>query len=186
MTASTKKTQSKGERVRHAAQHVYEAAQRLQAVVNNPDKIDSLFIRIVVYATLIPISVFLWRNIRPYSTYMNNLLGLDAASGLPFIAVLCGGLTFVLVQYLEVWPWLLPRDADNRKRALRNAIAIGAYSVDVISCIVFWPLTKASAPEGINIMLVRFIDWGNVATTAITIFGLAGWFALRQWVRRAA
>lgn len=163
------------------------AAEGASGLANDPKKIDSGLLRFFVYVLLIPIGVVLWRNVRPYSAYLSALLlgqAVQPGEDIPFLGMVAGFSAFAAVQYFEVWPTLLESNAPNQKRAMRRSVALVAYCVDILACYVFWPPIEAGAPAGI--MLVQFIDWGNVFTSALTVFGLELWFMLRKLARRAA
>ncbi|MBW4486007.1 MAG: hypothetical protein KME14_26080 [Tildeniella torsiva UHER 1998/13D] len=179
MTSNTQnpKYQKAHQYAKQAATAATNAARQL----NDPQKIDNGMLRLVVYALLIPIGIVFARNIRPYSTFMASLMGVQ---GVPIIATLAGLCCFAAVQYLEVFTQFLPENAPSSKRAARMWLSIPAYIVDIIACWSFWPLLKPGSPEGI--MLVRFIDLGGLTMTVITIFGLEIWFWIRKRARRAA
>lgn len=168
--------------------HARQAGQTAVKAVNSARKIENPMLKLVVYGLLWPLGIVLRRNIRPYAAYMATLLAIDVVGPvdvkIPGVGMVAGTLAFIAVQYFEVWPFMIAANTENRQRSLRSIIAVIAYVIDTTACYVFWPPIKEGAPDGL--MIMQFIDWGNVFTTVLTIFGLAGWFLLRKYVRRAA
>ncbi|HZG40172.1 MAG TPA: hypothetical protein VEZ50_15955 [Nodosilinea sp.] len=165
----------------YATQAASAATNAARTLANDPHKIDNIALRGLIYLLLIPIGIVFSRNIRPYAAFMAALAGAD---GTPPIAEIAGLICFAVVQYFEVFPQFLASNATNEKRAARMWLSIPAYIVDIVACWNFWPPIKAGSPEGI--MLVRFIDRGNLVMTLVTVFGLAIWFWIRKRARRAA
>lgn len=148
--------------------------------INYPDKIDDTGVWVITYGLLVPIGFVFFRNIRPYAAFCELLLNGWGWGGL----WLAGGfLSFAAVQYFEVWPWLLEPNAPNQKRVMRNFLSLIAYCIDLIACYTFFPPLKEGVPQGV--MILEFIDWGNVFQSVVTVFGLALWFWLRVQIRKA-
>ncbi|MBD1918889.1 MULTISPECIES: hypothetical protein [Cyanophyceae] len=181
MTATTNHNARAQQARKYATQAASAATNAAKTLANDPHKIDNGALRVVIYALLIPIGIVFSRNIRPYASFMAALMGAD---GTPPVARLAGLCCFAAVQYLEVFPQFLAPAATNEKRAARMWLSIPAYIVDIVACWNFWPPIKEGTPDGI--MLVQFIDKGNLVMTLITVFGLAIWFWIRKRARRAA
>jgi hypothetical protein len=148
--------------------------------INNPNKIDDIGVRAVTWGLLLPIGFVFFRNIRPYAAFCELLLN---GQGWPWLWFIGGLLAFVAVQFFEIWPWLLDEKAPNSKRVMRNTLMIVAFGIDLIACYTFFPALREGVPDGV--MILEFIDWGNVTQSVVTVFGLWAWFLLRVQIRKA-
>lgn len=168
-------------RVKKAADKAAAAAQVVQeqaaALANNPDQIDSLILKLLVYALfLVPLHFFV-ENIGPYTTVLESVLA--ASNPLTEIS---GVIMVCLVQYCEVRPFTTALGTSVKVRKRRAYVALAAYITDVTVCAWAWPIfdTEFGLPG------LDDIVWVNVGKIIAIVCGFSLWFALRRFVQRKA
>ena len=156
-----------------AADAAVKAAQHVQKLLNDPNKIDGLVPRLIVWACLAIPLYFFWINRDPYT---NMLQGLTGSEG----NVIISGLGLILVaavQYGEIQPFLLPVDAKNNQRKHVNRWALICYGCDIAVCYHRWPIF---ADNFFGIPTLSGIQWPNIGSIVAIVFGFAIWFLVKR------
>lgn len=155
------------------ADQAVEATQKVQQILNDPNKIDNLAARIIVYLLLLVVLYFFWKNSDPYASAIRGVTG--ASEG--WLVSALGLIAVAAVQYGEIQPFLASPEASNEERKHRNRIALICYGLDVAVCYHRWPLFKDAF---MGIPLLSNVDWANIWSIIVIVFGLSGWFLIRK------
>ena len=159
-----------------AAKAAQQAAVKAGQLANDPNKIDSFILRVLVWGLLLIPLHFFWENRTPYTQVLAAMLGLN------FIVEVAGVIMVSLVQYLEVRPFTLKKGTPSKARKRSSYIAAAAYVVDVAVCSSAWPIfaTKFGMPQLDDIL------WINIGKIISIVCGFSLWFALRRLLARKA
>ncbi|TVQ52074.1 MAG: hypothetical protein EA366_14525 [Spirulina sp. DLM2.Bin59] len=138
--------------------------------------------RVILTGSGLPLALVFARNTVPYTAFMRGFL-ID--SGIPLTgwvqtaaSAVLGTALFAAIQYAEIYPLI---GAKKRKaRGFAHSLSLFAYVVDILACWSFFPPIQG------NILIFMFtpsfsrIDWLNLLTGIITVWGGSWWLQLRQ------
>ena len=177
----TAKTQGGWTRVQRTAERVRQGAEDLKkqadALGNNPDKIDSWIVKILVYATfIIPLQLFV-SNISPYISLFENVL---SRSGM--IVDITGLIAILVIQYAEIRPFTCSVNTPRKAWLRRIYVALAAFTIDLAVCSWAWDIfdNQYGTP------LISDINWLNMGRIVSIVCGFSLWFAFRKMMQRRA
>lgn len=168
---------------------------------NNPERIDSLIGGAILLGAGGVLFYYLALNLFPYAAFFGSLVaGLMPDGGglwgpLRAIATLLGWVVgigaLVAVQSAEAWPVLLggsPKETRierwDEKMFVASACATLGYALDAFFCARFWPVLTVPMEQFRWTRMIGQVDFGNVATVVITMFGVAVYVLLWRFVRK--
>lgn len=173
-----------------------------KATFNNPERIDSLIGWAILLGAGGVLFYYLALNIFPYAAFFGQLLSqLIPANGgglwglLRGVATLAGWIVgigaLVAVQSAEAWPVLLggsPKETRierwDEKMFVASVCATLGYALDAFFCARFWPVLTVPMEQFRWTRMIGQVDFGNVATVVITMFGVAVYVLLWRFVRK--
>ena len=173
-----------------------------KAVFNDTERVDTLIGWAILIGPGGVLFYYLALNLFPYADFfgqlVRNLVPADfiGAGILRSVATLfgwvVGSMALVAVQSAEAWPVLLggsPKetrtDRWEQKMFVASTVATFGYALDAFFCARFWPVLKVTMEQFRFARMWQLIDLGNIATTIVTMFGVAVYVLLWRFVRRA-
>ncbi|MBD1917175.1 MULTISPECIES: hypothetical protein [Cyanophyceae] len=172
------------------------------AKFNDPERVDTLIGWAILIGAGGVLFYYLALNIFPYAAFFGQLLKNLIPEGIPLLAPLRAIATvagwvigigaLVAVQSAEAWPVLLggsPKESRTdrweQKMFVASVIATVGYGLDAFFCGRFWPVLLVSMEQFRFARMWSLVNWGNIATVVITMFGVAVYVLLWRFVRRA-
>jgi hypothetical protein len=173
-----------------------------KATFNNSERVDSLIGWAILLGAGGVLFYYLALNIFPYAAFFGQLLSrLIPANGgglwglLRMVATLAGWIVgigaLVAVQSAEAWPVLLggsPKETRterwDEKLFVASVCATLGYALDAFFCARFWPVLTVPMEQFRWTRMIGQVDFGNVATVVITMFGVAVYVLLWRFVRK--
>jgi hypothetical protein len=172
-----------------------------KATWNNPERVDTAIGWLILIGAGGALFFVLSMNIVPYTSFFGGLLSrlvgdFPGAGILRAIATLAGwvvgAMALVAVQSAEAWPVLLggsPKESRTerweQKMFVASVVATVGYALDAFLCARFWPVLSVPLNQFRFARMWGLIQWGNVGTTVVTLFGVAAYILLWRFVRRA-
>ena len=177
MTAA--KTASKARQTAEQAAKAAKLAQEtVKALSNSPDKIESLAMRLVIWALISVPLYFFWTNRDPYISALEGVTGDQN-----WLIGLIGLAAVTAVQYFEIKPFLLPSTTNNAMRRHWQRIALGAYALDISVCYHRWPVFKEIE---YGLPGLGDINYSSIGSITAIVFGFSIWFTIRKLAARKA
>ena len=169
---------------------------------NNSEQVDTLIGWAILVGAGGVLFYYLALNLFPYAAFFGQLVrnlipeAMPLGGALRALATLLGwvigSLALVAVQSAEAWPVLLggsPKESRTdrweQKMFVATVCATVGYSLDAFFCARFWPVLKVSMEQFRFARMWQLVDLGNIATTIVTMFGVALYVLLWRFVRRA-
>lgn len=134
--------------------------------------------------------LILAQNIAPFAEFTHTMV-VDGVGRLPlvggifrndFIAeltgLIVGSALFISIQCAEVLPSVIKAAGSSSQYQAIEALAGGAYLLDVAACLHFWPPLTVSWAMFWMAPNIGAIDWRNLTIGIITVFGAALWMSL--------
>lgn len=173
-----------------------------KAVFNNPERVDTLIGWAILIGAGGVLFYYLALNLFPYAAFFGQLIRNLIPEGMPLLGPLralatligwvVGSMALVAVQSAEAWPVLLggsPKESRTdrweQKMFVASTVATFGYAIDAFFCARFWPVLKVPMEQFRFARMWQLIDLGNIATTVVTMFGVAVYVLLWRFVRRA-
>ena len=132
----------------------------------------------------------LGQNIAPYAEFTNGMV-VDGVARLPLIGgifrndfiaeltgLIVGSALFISIQCAEVLPKVIRAAGSSSQYQAMETLAGGAYVLDVLACLHFWPPLTVSWAMFWMAPNISSIDWRNLTIGIITVFGASLWMSL--------
>lgn len=143
---------------------------------NDPDKIDDHVAWFLAYALIGITGAFFFSNAIPYESLVELVM-----SGPGFVVRPIGMVFTFGVQYFQLKPLMMQPDAPLEKVRFWRRLMYGAYGLDLVVCLNYWPVIEGAA-EGWG--MVSF-NPGNAFKCFIIVASLGCAFWFRNYLRRA-
>ena len=163
---------------RVTSKDVIDAARSAAKFVNDPGKIDNLFLRVLVWTSIAVPGYFFFTNADPYISMLGGVIGRTG----PVITAL-GFILLCLVQYVEVRPFLIKRGLPNSTYRTVNFHALVAYGVDLSVCSHRWPIFP---DDLIGFPSMGDVQWESVGSICAIVLGFGLWFMIRRVLGKVA